>query len=162
MPAGEISSIKLSEQRPWTGAPSSILEQEIAFGDAATTHVEIRTADHGVEVDQPRISDLVGESVDFAVGDTLRKTADAITIYATDSDRPYFARISVRARLRRGHRHLAMWLLALITFAGVVAVVLPENADLVDSLALLIFPLTLIADIDPSRSGGSSQRFYSM
>lgn len=147
VPAGKSCSIKLFEQRPWIGAPSSILEQEIAFGDSATTHVEIRAADHEVEIDRPVITDLVGKDVDFAVADAVRKTADAVTIYASHPDRPYLARIRVRARLRRSHRHLAMGLLAVIVIAGVVAVVLPETTDLVNSLVLLTLPLTLAGTV---------------
>jgi hypothetical protein len=143
VPVGVVCSIKLSEQRPWLGAPSSTMEQEIAFGDATTTHVEIRAADHGVVLDRPTISDLVGERVGVAVGDSMRQTEDAIAIYASDSVRPYFARVSVRARVRFGVRVLILWLLALIAAAGLVAVQLPEDDDLVDSLSLLTFPLTL-------------------
>ena len=130
---------------------SSTMKQEIPFCDAETTHVEIRAADHRVVIDRPhirviewpRISDLDGERVDFAISDAIRETPDAIAIYASRPDRPYLARIIVRARVRWVHRLLIVCLLLLTAAAGVVTVVLPENADLVASLALLVFPLTL-------------------
>ncbi len=155
VPIGQVCSIKLSDQRPWLRAPSPTMEQELAFGDATTTHVEIRAADHGVVIDRPRISDLLGQRVGIAVGDSMRETADAVAIYASDAERPYFARISVRARVRWGHRLLVMWLLILIAAGAVVAVELPENSDLVDSLALLIFPLTLAGALVLSREATS-------
>ena len=155
VPVDRGCTVKLSEQRPWLRAPSPAMEQEIAFGDSTSTHVEIRAADHGVVLGSPDISDLVGHRVGIAVGDSQRETADAVAIYASDPERPYFARVSVRARLRRGHRMLILWLLVLIAAAGVVAVELPENGDLVESLALLIFPLTLAGAVVLSREATS-------
>lgn len=155
VPVDQACSVKLSEQRPWLRAPSPTMQQEIAFGDSTTTHVEIRAADHGVVLDRPSISELAGQRIGIAVGDSQRETADAVAIYASEPERPYFARVSVRARLRWGHRMLIIWLLVLITAAGVVAVVLPENSDLVDSLALLIFPLTLAGAVVLSREATS-------
>ena len=180
VPVGQACTLKLTEQRPWVVAPSpntrqavvlfgkqyrvpfpswfrasSTMKQEIPFGDAETTHVEIRAADHSVVIDRPRIrtiewpriSDLNGERVDFAISDSIRETPDAIAIYASRPDRPYLARIIVRARVRWVHRLLIMCLLFLTTAAGAVTVVLPENADLVTSLALLVFPLTLAGTV---------------
>jgi len=152
IPVGQACSIKLSEQRPWLRAPSPIMEQEIAFSDATTTHVEIRAADHGVVIDRPDIRDPLGRRVGLAVADETRETADAVVIYASGTKRPYFARISVRARVRRSHRRMVMWLLALIAAAGAVAVELPEDSNLVNSLVLLIFPLTLAGALALSRA----------
>ena len=90
------------------------MQQAIAFGDAATTHVEIRAVDHNVEIHQPRISDLTGKREGYAVVDTIRETTEAIAIYGSDIKRPYFAQVEVRARLRRVQRHLATWLLTLV------------------------------------------------
>lgn len=134
---------------------SSTMKQEIPFGDAETTHVEIRAADHSVVIDRPRIqiiewpriSNLDGTRVDFAVADAIRETPDAIAIYASTPDRPYIARIIVRARVRWVHRLLVMCLLLLTTATAAVTVVLPESADLVASLALLVFPLTLAGTV---------------
>ena len=137
VPIGQACTLKLSEQRPWVVAPSpttrqavilfgkqfrvpvpswfrasSTMKQEIPFGDAETTHVEIRAGDHRVVIDRPRmrvlewprISDLDGTRVDFALADAIRETPDAIAIYASRPDRPYLARIIVRARVRWVHR----------------------------------------------------------
>ena len=151
MPIGRSCSVKMSEQRPWINTPSPIMQQTIAFGDAATTHVEVRVVDHNVEIAQPRISDLNEEREGYAVVDIVRETTEAIAIYASDTGRPYFARVEVRARLRRGHRRLAMWLLTTTAIAAGVAVALPESTDLVNSLALLTFPLTLAGAVVLSR-----------
>jgi len=153
--ADAINFIGLSEQRPWLDSPSSTMKQEIAFGDSTTTHVEIRAADHGVVITKPTISDLTGQRLGFAVGDAMRETADAVAIYASDSKRPYFAAISVRVRVRRSQRLLIWWLLVLIIAGAVVALALPEDAHLVDSLALLIFPITLAGAIVLARDSTS-------
>ena len=134
----------------WFRASSTMI-QEIPFSDAETTHVEIRAADHSVVIDRPRIgiiewpriSDLAGRRVDFATSDAIRETPDAVAIYASGPDRPYIARITVRARVRWVHRLLIMCLLLLTGAAGAVIVILPDDPDLVASLALLVFPLTL-------------------
>ena len=129
----------------------STMKQEIPFRDAETTHVEMRAVGHSVVINRPRIrilqwpriGDVAGDRVDYAVSDAIRETADAIAIYASSPDRPYIARIIVRARVRWVHRLLIVCLILLTTAAGLVIVVLPENPDLVASLALLVFPLTL-------------------
>ncbi len=36
IPIGQSCTVKMSEQRPWINAPSPIMKQEVAFGDAAT------------------------------------------------------------------------------------------------------------------------------
>lgn len=155
VPVGQVCQISLSEQRPWVDTPSPVMRQELAWGDATTTHVEVRAADHGVVLDHLEISDLVGERVGFAVGDSARKTADAMAIYASDAERPYFARIGVRVRVRRGQRLTILWLLVLISLAGLVAVSLPEDQNLVDALALLTFPLTLAGAVVLTREATS-------
>lgn len=169
IPAGQGCSIKLSEQRPWVATPapvikpsvgllgrlrrlvtlpsrlhaSSTMQQEIPFGDAMSTHVEIRAADHGVELSSPYISDILDERAGTAVGNAVRETADAVAIYASDTGRPYFARIRIRARIRWGHRLLFLLLILFLLGAGALTIVLPTTADLVNSLALLTLPLTL-------------------
>ena len=107
-----------------------------------TTHIEIRAADHDVVLHQPRITELVDQREAVAVVEA-RETQDAIAIYAAGSDERRFARVRVQARVRRGHQILVGWLLALMLAAGLVAIRLPSDDQLVESLALLTFPLTL-------------------
>lgn len=142
VPVGQLCSIKITDQRPWAGAPSSMMRQQIAFGDSVTTHVEIRAADNGVVLDRVSVRKLDGELID-ELADSVRDSADAQAIYWSSPDRPYFAEVSVRARLRPSHKRLMVFLFALMIGAGVVATQVPEEKDLVDSLALLLFPLTL-------------------
>ena len=155
VPVGQACTIKLTEQRPWIGAPSPILRQELALGDATTSHVEIRAADHGVVIDHPQIVDMGGQRVGFALADEVRQTADAVAIYAADAPDRYLARVSVRARARLGHRLLIIWLLVLIVAAGGAVLALPDDENLVESLALLIFPLTLAGAVVLSREATS-------
>ncbi len=168
VPVGQACSIKLSEQRPWIGVPPatrsatpptltrwerlvrlvriattwSDLDQMLALGEARTTHIEIRAADHDVVLRQPRVTDLLDERETVPVVEA-RKTRDAIAIYAASSDERRFARIRLRAHVRRGHQILVGWLLVLMLAAGLVALQLPSDDQLVESLALLTFPLTL-------------------
>lgn len=143
VPAGQLCSVRLAERRPWPNAPSRVMSQEVAFGDAATTHVEIRVADHGVVIRNPKIYDLAEKKGGFEVVDATRVTADAVAFYASNEDRPYRARISVEVWPRRFSRLLVYWLLVLIVLAGVAVARMSGGNDLVDALALLAFPLTL-------------------
>lgn len=143
VPAGQLCSVKLSERRPWPNAPSRVMSQEVAFGDAATSHVEIRAADHGVVIRKPKIYDLAEKKSGFEVVDATRVTADAVAFYASNDDRPYRAKISVEVWPRRFSRLLVNWLLVLIVLAGVAVARMTGGNDLVDALALMAFPLTL-------------------
>ena len=155
IPVGQACSVKLTEQRPWVGVPPatgsagprvattwSDLDQMLALDEAKTTHIEIRAADHDVVLHHPRITELVDRREAVAVVEA-RETQDAIAIYAAGSDERRFARVRVQARVRRGHQVLVSWLLALMIAAGLVALRLPSDDQLVESLALLTFPLTL-------------------
>jgi lysylphosphatidylglycerol synthetase-like protein (DUF2156 family) len=66
-----------------------------------------------------------------------------VSVYASDPDRPYLVRIQTKAQARLSHRLLTWWVLAMVGLASGVAVALPDGPDLVDSLTLLTFPLTL-------------------
>jgi hypothetical protein len=142
VPVEQPVTIKLSDQRPWIDSPSPIMEQAIPFGDARTVHVEIRAADRAVVLSAPALLDLGGARVDLSA-DAIRKAQDVVSIYASQPDRPYFVRIRTRARVRLSHRMMIWWLLVLVALAGGVAVALPDASDLVGSLTLLTFPLTL-------------------
>lgn len=143
VPVGQACSIQFTETRVWKGSPSPILEQEIPLGDAVSAHIEIRAADHGVVIDKPNITDLTGAIVGYEAGDAIRETADAIAIYASDPERPYFARVSVRVRARTWQRLLIWSLLLLVIGAQIIVWLIPNGVDLVNSLTLLTFPLTL-------------------
>lgn len=81
VPVGRPCTIKISEQRPWLDSPSSCVQLQIAFGDAVSTHVEIRAADHGVVLEQLRVDDLEGKPVDVNVAEDAREAADALAMY---------------------------------------------------------------------------------
>lgn len=145
VPVDQSCSIKLAEKRPWIGAPSATLQQDMPFGDTLSTHIEIRSADRDVEIRFMEVTDLAGEPVGTKRGDAKRVAADAAAFYASADERPYFARICVRARLRRWRKLLNVSLVVMTGAASFLALLLPENADLVDSLTFLTLPLTLAA-----------------
>ena len=156
VPVDRPCTVKLSEQRPWRGAPSPYLRQEIEVGDASTTHIEIRASDHGVVLDRLRVDDFAGHRVDVKVSDDARETADAIALYADAGTPPGVVRVGLRARPRRGYRRPIWWLQLLIAMAGTTMLCLPVTfAYLVESLALLTFPLTLAGAVVLSRESTS-------
>ncbi|WP_428116615.1 hypothetical protein [Candidatus Poriferisodalis sp.] len=156
VPVDRPCTVKLSEQRPWRDAPSPYLRQEIEVGDATTTHVEIRASDHGIVLDRLRVDDFAGERVDVKVSDDARETADAIALYADASTAPGIVGVGLRARLRRGYWRPIWWLQLLITMAGATMLWLPGTfAHLVESLALLTFPLTLAGAVVLTRESTS-------
>ena len=154
LPVGVPCTVKLSEQRPWHGLSRNTMNQEVAFGDAKTTHIEVKAADHGVEIHKPLIRDFTGkEGKEVGYLDEMRRTADSVAIYASDSRRPQNARIFLRARVSTGYKFLLQWIFyPLIVLAGVTVFDLPHTPNFVDSLALLIFPLTLIGAFVASRA----------
>ncbi len=126
------------------------------MGDATTTHVEIRASDHGIVLDRLRVDDFAGERVDVKVSDDARETADAIALYADASTAPGIVGVGLRARLRRGYWRPIWWLQLLITMAGATMLWLPGTfAHLVESLALLTFPLTLAGAVVLTRESTS-------
>ena len=151
VPVGRACTLKLHELRPWVDAPKPTMHQALVFGDAMTTHIEIRSADHGVVLDRAAVEEVGGARRDLAVCDALRQTADAVAIYASDPARPYFATVSVRAKVRRAHLWVIISIVALIVAAFAAAAVLPEDESLIESLALLTFPLTLAGVVVLSR-----------
>lgn len=155
VPVGQVCSIKLFEQRPWVGAPSAVLEQVLPIGDATTTHVEIRAADHAVEIGRPFISDVLGERTGVALADEIRETADAAAIYIPSAGERYMALIRTPVRVPLVHRLALMWTTVFIVAAAAVALALPEDENLVDTLALLIFPLTLAGAVVLTREATS-------
>ena len=156
VPVGRPCTIKLSEQRPWQGAPSPHLHEEITVGDAASTHVEIRASDHGVVLGRLRVDDLAGQPVDVRASDDARETADAVALYVDTHTSPGIVRVGLRARPRRGHLRPIRWLQLLIAMAGATMLSLPGNFTfLVESLALLTFPLTLAGAVVLSREATS-------
>lgn len=83
--------------------------------------------------------------------DEIRTTADAVAIYASGDERPYVAKVGVSARIRRAQRWVISCLLFLIVLAGAAAALLSDERQLVESLALLTFPLTLAGVVVLSR-----------
>ena len=144
LPVGVPCTVKMSEQRPWHGPSRSMMKQEIAFGDAQTTHIEVKAADHGVEIGKPLVEDFSGNKVGFL--DEMRRTPDTVAIYASDRRRPENAMISLNLQVSIGYQILLLWIFyPLIAIAGWAAFDLPRNPEFVDSLALLVFPLTLVS-----------------
>ena len=143
LPVGQACTVKLAEQRPWRPSRRSRVEQDLVLGDAQSAHLEIRAADHAVELSPLAITDLVGKRQGLQVVDAVRNTTDIVAFYAAGSTRPYLARVSVTTALRRQQKWLIRGLIVSTAVAIAAVPLLPGGADLVDSLALLTLPLTL-------------------
>ncbi len=170
VPAGRPCTVRLSEQRPWLNSPSPWLVEEIAISDAASTHVEIRAADHGVVLDRLHVNDFEDTPVDHWMSEDVRTTADAVALYADAHTAPLVVRelyadtraapgvvrVKLRARPRRAYRRPIRWLQLLIVMAGITMLSLPGTfSHLVESLALLTFPLTLAGAVVLTREATS-------
>ncbi len=153
VPVDQVVSVKLLEKRPWLNAPSATMTLVVPFAEARSTHIEIRAGDHGIVLKRPRVTEEFGQRrSEYQIADAQRETADTISIYSASPLRPALATVSVRVGTRLSYRLLIFWLLGLILLAGAVAAVLPESTpDLVDTLALLTFPLTLAGAVVLSR-----------
>ena len=145
VPVDQSCSIKLSEDRPWVGTPSPVLEQFVPFGDTLSNHVEVHSDNHDIEIKRLDVTDLEGSPLGIEGADAKRLTANAAAFYGTGDDRPYFALIRVRARLRRWRYLLNVSLVVMTGVASLVAFLLPEDDALVPSLTFLTLPLTLAA-----------------
>ena len=147
VPVQRSCSLKLSEQRPWTQASSSIMKQVLPFGDSATTHVEIRAADHSVEIKHQGIYDTTGERIGLAGADEIRKTADIVAIYNPTATERCFQRVHIRVRVRPVHGFLIRCLILIMFVVCLAATALPDDDSLVGSLSLLVLPVTLVGAI---------------
>lgn len=157
LPVGEPCKVKFCTRRPWNSRAADRTTQRVPIGDASSAHIELRIADHSIEFcGPPSVTDLQGEPLGVPIIDSMRLTSDTAAIYVRNSDEtPYFVDVSVRLRPRLPIRVLlwSIWLMVVVAIS--VALVLPENEQLADNLALLTFPLTLAGAIVLSRDSSA-------
>jgi len=154
IPVGVACSIKMSEQRLWHGIVRSTMVQEVSYGDAMSTHIEIRMASQGVVIRKPRIVDFSDREIGYF--DEIRDTPHAAAIYASDTRRPEYAQIRVSPRPSFSYQILVLLLsYALIALTAVTALSLETNQYFVDSLTLLVLPITLFGGFVMSRESTS-------
>ena len=163
IPVGEPCKVKLATRRPWGSKDPRRTTQRLAIGDAATAHIDLRVADHSVYIaSKPGLRNLQGATVGIPVVDDLRFADDVASIYVSNNEsRPYFVDMTVELSLRRSTVWMMrmLWLLVAVAFA--VTLVLPEDGDLADGLALLVFPLTLAGTLVLTRATtGVAQRLH--
>lgn len=150
VPIGVPCTIRMSERRPWPGSIRHRMVQEIQFGNAKSTHIEIRVASDAVMISKPRVLDFANKTVGYF--DELRDTPHAAAIYTSDPRCPDFARVRVNARASYIYQLLVFGLFyPLVTFAIIAAVSLPGSSHFVNSLTLLVLPITLVGAFVISR-----------
>ena len=133
-------------------------ENKTPTGFALSTHIESCSTDPDVEIKRLDVADLEGNSLEVEGGDAKREAADAAAFYASSDERPYLARVRVEARLRPWRYLLNAWLVVMTGVASLVAIFLPQDSDLVDSLTLLTLPLTLAAAFSLTRVSPLAER----
>ena len=147
---GEPTKVKLSTRRPWGAGDDERpeLRQRFSAGDAQAVHLEARIADHGVVFDgEPSLVDLHGSKVGIPVVSSMRRTADTVSLYASNMKEPYYLDLVMRLKLRRSLRRALTALKGSVALAIVATFLIPGNSGLADNLAVLTLPLTLVGAI---------------
>jgi hypothetical protein len=148
LPLDEPVTMRLVESRPlglnsggrgWT-------RQIVALGDAHSGHIEARVLDTTVMIDEYTVTNLHGELVAIPPLESARHTDEALSLYSSDPDRPYYVEVGLRFRAVPYVRYTIL-LIASITWLAVIAALLVDDNQLVGALALLTVPTTFAATL---------------
>lgn len=147
VPLLEPSRIKIEEDLPLKLKRRrfrSWVSQDFALGDARSAHLEVRVDDPNVELAKYKVLDVWGGD---ATGwlETVRHTREALAIYSSESQRPYYvaleACLSVARPLALGTALLCV--ASLLAIAAVSAIGFAGSVG--DKLAVLAIPTTIAA-----------------
>lgn len=146
VPLLEPSRIKIEEDLPleverrwlrqWVG-------QVFPLGDARSAHLEARVDDPNVEVVDYEVKDLKGQDAKEGL-ESIRRTREALTLYGSDPQRPYFVTVWLRLGVARPLM-VGAWLLSVANLLAIVAVPLIGFDGPADRLAVLAIPTTVAA-----------------
>jgi hypothetical protein len=148
LPLDEPVTIRLVESRPlgldlsrrgWT-------RQIVALGDASSGHIEARVLDTTVIIDRYTVTNLRGKQVAIPPLEDARHTDEALSLYSSDPDRPYYVEVGLRFRVVPYVRYTIL-LTAAITWFAVLAALFVDDNQLVAALAILTVPTTLAATL---------------
>jgi hypothetical protein len=147
VPLHKPAQLRVVEDRPLGLESGGWARQLVAFGDAASAHVEISVFDPNVAVVDYEVRNLVGECVGFPPLEAARKTDDVLSIYSSDRTRPYFAYFRVRLRTARYVRWTAVATCLVTSSAAAAAAVVEVDSEFVEKLTLLTLPATIAATV---------------
>ena len=145
LPVREPATLTLAEDRELRLSAGGWTEQQVAFGDARSTHVEARTTDHTVEIDGFEVHDVSGRPVPSAWFEGVYWTSEALQLYSSEPGRPYYVKVRLRFRSDR-NIVLTGLALAVITLLSTVLAAVAQR-DVTAVLALVTVPTTLAATL---------------
>jgi len=164
VPVNEPFLVKIHEDRPLGLRLGGYCKQLLWAGDARSYHLEVRTVDPAVVLGRgTKVLDPLGNKVGFGWWEGRRLTRDAVSLYGSDPDRPYFVELVVRLRPAWSVRTLAATVetLALLAIAVIAFVDLGE--DRLGKLAVLSVPtsfaMALLATREQTSLAAHVQRF---
>jgi hypothetical protein len=144
VPLLEPSTIKIEEDLPLELSDRGVLTHTFPFGDARSTHLEIRSLDPSVEIVDYGVRQPTGEDASGWL-ESVRHSRDALIVYSSEPDRPYYAMLSLRLRTAR-HLIVTVGMLIIANVGAMVAaLVMPTSESYVDRLAILVVPTTIAA-----------------
>ncbi|MGI8575843.1 MAG: hypothetical protein ACR2MA_11020, partial [Egibacteraceae bacterium] len=134
LPVGQPALLTMLEDRPIDELP---YVHRFALGDAASGHLEARTADHHVVVDDYAAHDLRGKKVGVPIIESARRTDEVLSLYSSAPDRPSYIDVTIELSPSSYIRWLGIGSLAL-TVTSWVAVLVARS----DLLALAVLPVS--------------------
>jgi hypothetical protein len=146
VPLEEPSTIALVEDRELELSAAGWTVQDVAFGDARSNHIEVRTVDHTVHIKQFDVHDVLGRPVAPAWIEGLHWTSEALQLYSSEPERPYYIQLRLRFQADR-YLQVTGLLLAGITLLAALLALVADGQDLIAVLALLTVPTTLAATL---------------
>jgi hypothetical protein len=144
VPLLEASTIKVEEDLPLELSRTNWMSHQFPLGDARSAHLEARSADPVVEIGNFRVEEPNGADASGWIEST-RYTNEALAIYSSEADRPYYIRACLKLRTPK-HILVTTAVLAGINLAALVGVfavgIVGSKADY---LGVLAIPATVAA-----------------
>jgi hypothetical protein len=147
VPLRRPADIVVAEDRPLGLEAGGWSRQHVAFRDANSTHVEISVLDPNVSIRDYRVQDLRGRLLSFPPLEGAEQTDEVVSIYSSDSERPYFADFFARLQPADDIRWTALATCVVTASAAVVAAFVDSDQSLIEKLTLLTLPTTIAATL---------------
>lgn len=148
VPILEPFTMKISEDRVLGGPRNGWVAQTFRLGDARSAHLEARTVDPSVVIDDFRLSEVDGQAIaSFGPIESVRHTDETLALYSSEPERPDFVTVGMRLRTRRHLRLISSTLATLNGLTIGTCLLMPHDDLLVERLALLTVPTTLAATV---------------
>lgn len=144
VPLLEPATITVSENRP-LNLRFGRSRQRFALGEGQSAHLEARVADPNVTFGGFDTTQLSGRPARIGPLESARYTAESVSLYSSEPDRPYYIDVVLRLRPRWHLRLTSYVLIALNVAAAAAALTLGTGGDLEARLAFLVVPTTLAA-----------------